>query len=106
MANTNTAATLRKGDAALYNGKKFCVLFAGETRFGARAKLCWFSDERKAFWVDLSKVEPVTTTLVAKLAPAIPTFQVDAEKLHWRNVEIEWTAEAEREFENRHDEGY
>lgn len=126
---TTTKTTLKKGDAALYNGKKFRVLFAGETRFGARARLCWFSDESKAFWVDLSKVEPAPKGKVAKAkpAPAVPTFlfadsdgqpvgwasyreaaaeaEIEAEdRRYWRKVEADWAGWADREYENRGEE--
>lgn len=60
MSATETKTETFK--VGIYNGKKFKVLFAGNTKHGERAKLCWFSDEDKSFWVDLTKVEIVENT--------------------------------------------
>lgn len=49
-------STLTKGDAALYRGKKYRVEYIGPTKYGRRAKLSWFSDADKSFWVDADKV--------------------------------------------------
>ena len=54
-------STLSKGDAALYNGKKYRVDYIGPTKYGRRAKLSWFSDARKSFWGDADKVSAAGT---------------------------------------------
>jgi hypothetical protein len=95
--------TLKKGDAALYRGKKYLVQFAGQTRFGARAKLSWFSDESRTFWVDLSKVKPVVSTVVkgkTKVVAHVPTFsmrQDDDEPNGWGLSYQDAAAQAEAE---------
>lgn len=44
----------------IYNGKKYRILWAGETKYGKRVHLCWWSDETKEFWVDAEFVTPYT----------------------------------------------
>lgn len=44
--------------SAEYKGKKYAVLFIGETKFGRRAHLAFFNGQSD-FWVDASKVSNV-----------------------------------------------
>lgn len=65
-------ATTNEVRVGVYNGKRFKVLFAGKTKHGERAKLCWFSDETKAFWVDLNKVQIVENSPAPTPTPKPP----------------------------------
>ncbi len=47
---------------AQYKGRKYRLLFKGKTKIGQKAKLGFFGDESKEFWVDADKIEEVAST--------------------------------------------
>ena len=49
-----TTAT-KKNDVATYKGRKYRLLWIGQTKFGRRAKLGYF-DGSKEFWADAAAV--------------------------------------------------
>lgn len=63
MANANTTTA-----TATYKGKKYRLLWAGQTKFGRRAHL-QFMDGGKDFWVD----EALVTADAAAAAPRART---------------------------------
>jgi hypothetical protein len=80
--------------AAMYKGKKYLVLFCGETKFGKRAKLAFFN-RKSEFWVDADKVSPVEpvykAALEAQPSPSQPTEEAPAaapakEPTMWVNI--------------------
>lgn len=50
MSDTTTYKREVIGEAT-YNGRKYAVLFIGDTKYGRRAKLA-FTDLSKEFWID------------------------------------------------------
>lgn len=41
----------------IYRGKKYRILWAGETKYGKRVHLCWWTDKKKDFWADAEECE-------------------------------------------------
>jgi hypothetical protein len=71
-----------------YKGRKYLLVWAGQTKFGQRAKLA-FLDGSAEFWVDLSRVSTQTSkpAVVPAVKPA-PVAPVESKPSlgYWRCV--------------------